>query len=118
MYLFSELKRRNIFRVGIAYVVSGWIITQVVETIFPAFGFEDVVLRLVVITLAIGFIPALIFAWIFELTDDGLVRDKDIDRNQPGPPSKGRKLDFIIIGLLILAVSYFTFDKFVLDPPT
>jgi hypothetical protein len=87
-----------------------------VETIFPAFGFGDVVLRLVVITLAIGFFPALIFAWIFELTDDGLVRDKDIDRNQPGPPSKGRKLDFIIIGLLILAVSYFTFDKFVLDP--
>ena len=68
MKLFSELKRRNVFRVAAAYTVLAWLIIQVVETIFPAFGFGDGAIRVVVITLSIGFIPALIFSWIFELT--------------------------------------------------
>ena len=68
--LFNELKRRNVLRVGAAYIVAAWLIIQVVETIFPAFGFGDAAVRIVVIVLAIGFIPALILAWVFEITAD------------------------------------------------
>jgi dienelactone hydrolase len=116
MSLYHELKRRNVFRVGIAYVVTAWLVIQVVETIFPAFGMGDEAVRLVVIAFAIGLIPVLILAWIFELTAEGLKKDKDIDRSQSSTPEIGRKLDFIIIGLLIVAVGYFTYDKFVRDP--
>ena len=76
MSLFNELKRRKVFRVAAGYVVSAWVLIQVVETIFPAFGLDDAAFRLLVIAVAIGFIPAVILAWAFELTRSGLVRDR------------------------------------------
>jgi len=77
--LFNELKRRNVFRVGAAYIVAAWLLIQVAETIFPLFGFDETPARIVVVVLAIGFIPSLIFAWAFELTPEGLKKDKDVD---------------------------------------
>ncbi len=74
MSLFNELKRRNVFRVVAAYIVAAWLVIQVVETIFPAFGFDSDTVRIVVIVLAILFIPVLILAWAFELTPEGLKR--------------------------------------------
>ncbi|NNK38454.1 MAG: hypothetical protein HKP03_08225, partial [Xanthomonadales bacterium] len=71
MSLFAELKRRNVIRVATAYVVAAWLIIQVVETIFPAFGFGDTAVRLVVILLAIGFLPTLVISWFFEITPQG-----------------------------------------------
>ena len=68
MQLLTELKRRNVFRVAAAYIVSAWLIIQVVETVFPPFGFGDNAIRAVVITLGIGLVPALILAWVFVLT--------------------------------------------------
>ena len=68
MSFFADLKERNVFRVAAGYVVAGWLVVQVVETIFPAFGFGDAAVRIVVIVLGIGFVPVLIFAWVFELT--------------------------------------------------
>ena len=68
MSLFNELKRRNVFRVGAAYMVTAWLLIEVTETILPLFGFDQTPARIVVIVLAIGFVPALIFAWVFELT--------------------------------------------------
>jgi len=68
-----------VFRVAAGYVLAGWLVVQVVETIFPAFGFGDAAVRIVVIVLGIGFVPVLIFAWVFELTPDGLEKEKDID---------------------------------------
>ena len=59
MLIFEELKRRNVFRVGAAYVVVAWLLIQVAETIFPLFGFDETPARIVVILLAIGFVPAL-----------------------------------------------------------
>lgn len=85
MSLFGELKRRKVFRVAAGYAVSAWVLIQVVETIFPAFGLDDAAFRLLVIVLAIGFIPAVILAWAFELTRSGLVRD----RKTPGGDSEG-----------------------------
>ena len=116
MSYFADLKRRNVFRVAAAYAVVAWLVIQVVETVFPAFGFGDAAVRIVVIVLVAGFLPVLIFAWVFELTPDGLKKEKDIDRSQSITHATGRKLDFVIIGLLIAALGYFAYDKFVLDP--
>lgn len=116
MLLFDELKRRNVLRVGAAYVVTAWLLIQVSETIFPLFGFGDAPARLVVTVLAIGFIPALIFAWVFQLTPQGLKRDGDVDRSLPNAPPTGKKLDRMIMVVLALALGYFSFDKFVLSP--
>ena len=67
MSLSGELKRRSVLRVGAAYAVVGWLIVQVAETIFPLFGFDETPARIVVIVLAIGFVPALVLAWAFDL---------------------------------------------------
>ena len=116
MSLFAELKRRNVFRVGAAYMVVAWLVIQVVETILPAFGFGDVVVRVVTIAFAIGLIPTLVFAWAFELTPEGLKKERDIDRSQSISPQTGKKLDRMIMMALALALGYFAFDKFLLEP--
>jgi TolB-like protein/Tfp pilus assembly protein PilF len=115
MSLFEELKRRNVLRVGTAYVVVAWLIIQVVETIFPAFGFGDPAVRFATIVLAIGLIPTLVLAWAFELTPEGLKKEKDVDRSRSIAPRTGKKLDRIIMAVLAIALSYFAFDKFVLS---
>ena len=116
MTLFAELKRRDVIGVGAAYAVVGWLVIQVAETIFPLFGFDDTPARIVVIVLAIGFIPALIFAWAFELTPEGLKKESEVDRSQSVTPHTGKKLDRMIMVGLAVALGYFAFDKFVLDP--
>ena len=116
MSLFSELKRRNVFRVGAAYIVVAWLIIQVAETLFPLFGFGDAPARIVVVVLAIGFVPVLIISWAFELTPEGIKRDSDVDPGLSIAPHTGKKLDRTIMVVLVLALAYFGFDKFVLDP--
>jgi len=116
MSLFNELKRRNVIRVALAYVVSAWLIIQVVETILPAFGYGDAAIRYIVIVLAIAFIPTLVFSWAFEFTPEGLKREVDVVREHSITRFTGKKLDRIIMVLLALALGYFAFDKFVLDP--
>ncbi|NNE05296.1 MAG: hypothetical protein HKN15_06195 [Xanthomonadales bacterium] len=85
-------KARNVLRVAAAYVVGAWLLIQVAETIFPLFGFGDTPARIVVIVLAIGFIPALIFAWAFELTPEGLKKESEVDRSQSITPHSVRTL--------------------------
>ena len=116
MSLFSELKRRNVFRVATAYVVAAWLTIQVAETILPAFGFGDTALRLVITFLAIAFFPALVFSWAFEITPKGLKREVDLAREESITRYTGKRLDRIIMVLLALALGYFAFDKFLLDP--
>ena len=113
--LFSELKRRNVLRVGAAYVVTAWLIIQVVETIFPIYGFSNAAIRLVISALAIGAIPVLFISWAFELTPEGLMRDEDVDRSKSIAADTGKKLDRLIIVVLALGLGYFAFDKFVLS---
>ncbi len=116
MTLFAELKRRNVLRVGAAYVAVSWLLIQVVETLFPVFGLSDAGIRAVVVVLAIGFVPAVISAWAFELTPEGLVRDEKVDRDAPSIRAATRRLDRIVMVALALAVGFFAFDKFILDP--
>ena len=112
MSLFEELKRRNVFRVGIAYTVASWLLIQVTDTVFPRIGLPDSAVTLVIALLAIGFIPALIFAWAFEMTPDGIKKEAEVDRTQSITSMTGHKLDRAIIGVLVVALGYFVYDKF------
>ncbi|MGB5629879.1 MAG: hypothetical protein WBM57_10965, partial [Woeseiaceae bacterium] len=116
MTLYQELKRRNVIRVATAYVVGAWLVIQVIETIFPAFGFTDRAVRIAVIVLGIGFVPAVIGAWVFEWTPEGLKRDAEAAQFADSRPLRVRSFDRAIIVVLVLAVSFFAFDKFVLAP--
>lgn len=116
MSFIEELKQRNVLRVGTAYVVIAWLVIQVVETILPAFGFGDAAVRIVTIALGIGLVPTVIFAWAFELTPEGLKKESEVDRSQAIAPKTGKKLDRVIMLALALALTYFAFDKFILDP--
>ena len=117
MSFFEELKRRNVFRVGIAYTVAAWLLIQVTDIVFPRIGLPDSAVTLVIALLAIGFVPALIFAWAFEMTPEGIKREKDVDRSQSIAPMTGRKLDRMIIGILVVLVAYLLIDKLVLQEP-
>lgn len=116
MRFLEELKRRNVLRTAAAYLVSAWLIVQIVETILPAFGFGDMAVRYVVIALAVLFLPALGLAWAFEITPEGLKTDGEVDRSRPRTSGATRAIDRYIILALAFAVSFFAIDKFVLDP--
>jgi adenylate cyclase len=116
MSFIGQLKRRNVFRAAAAYVAVAWVLMQVAEVAFPAFGLTEHALRLLIIALAIGFIPAATLSWVFELTPEGLKRERDLDRSGPLVARTNRLLDRGIIVLLGLGLSYFAVDKFLLDP--
>jgi len=105
-----------VLRVAAAYVVVAWLAIQVVETIFPAFGFTDAAIRITTIVFGIGLIPTTIFAWAFELTPEGLKKETEVDRSGSITPHIGKKLDRVIMLVLAVALGYFAFDKFVLEP--
>ena len=119
MKLIKELKRRNVFRVGLAYAIASWLIIQVLEIVLDSFGSPEWVMKTVLVVLACGLPVALIFAWAFELTPEGIKREKDVDRTQSITPQTGRKLDFTIIGILAVAVILLLMDRFTgQDPDT
>src|SRR5436305_6571426 len=113
---FAELKRRNVIRMAGLYLVGAWLLTQVASTLLPAFDAPSWALRGLIITLALGFIPAVIFSWVFELTPQGLRREEDVAPERSITPQTGRRMDRTIIVALVLALGYFAFDKFVLTP--
>jgi len=116
MSLFNELKRRQVLRVGAAYIVAAWVVIQVVETLFPIYGLSDAAIRIVIAIVGVGFIPVLVISWVFQLTPEGLKWDSDVDRAKPGTTEAGKRFDRVILLVLALALSYFAFDKFVLTP--
>jgi len=116
MRWFSELRRRNVFRVGAAYAVLGWLLVEISDTVFPRLQLPDWSVTLVIVLLILGFPLALFFAWAFELTPEGLKREAAPDRSRSIPPFTERKLDFAIIGVLLIAIAFFSIDKFMLDP--
>ena len=110
---FSELRRRNVFRVGIAYSIATWALLQIVDVIAPMFELPDWAPKLIFVILAVGFVPALIFAWAFELTPEGLKHERDVNREESITGDTGRKLDFIIIGVLALAIALLLVDRYI-----
>jgi TolB-like protein len=116
MSLFHEHKRRNVFRVAIAYLAVSWVLTEVASTLFPAFGIPDWSFRFVVIMFALGFVPALIISWAYELTPEGLKREKDVVRDASISHVTAKRLDGITIGLIVVALLFIVADRFWLSP--
>jgi adenylate cyclase len=116
MTLVSELKRRNVHRAAAAYVALSWLLIQIAETVLPAFGFGGRPVRAVIVAFLIGFVPAMVLAWAFELTPEGVKREQDLDHRSALAQRTNRLLDRLIMLLLALALAYFALDKFVFDP--
>ncbi|MBA2586437.1 MAG: hypothetical protein H0U99_08125 [Chthoniobacterales bacterium] len=110
--IFAELKRRNVYRVAVAYAIVGWAITQIATQVSPFFGIPNWCVRLVVILLLLGFPFALVLSWVFELTPGGLKRTEDVARHDSIVRRTGRKLDFLIIGVLLVVIGFLTYQRF------
>src|SRR6266481_3302796 len=108
---FGELKRRNVYKVAIAYAVVAWLLMQVASQIFPFFEIPNWAVRLVVLLLVIGFPVAVILAWAFELTPEGIKRAEDVDLSKSIRRKTGRKLDFFIIAVLLLVIGFLLFQR-------
>jgi hypothetical protein len=107
MNLFTELKRRHVFRIGIAYLVVAWLVLQVANILTPLLGVPLWISKAILLVLIVGFPVALILAWAFELTPEGVKRTDELDETTPRRAiSTGRKLDFVIIGALVVALGY------------
>ncbi len=118
MSLFSELKRRNVFRVATAYIIVGWLLTEVLATLMPMFGVPEWVGKAVVIVVAVTFVPVLIFAWAFEMTPEGIKREKDVDRDASITSQTGKKLDYVTIAAVVLGVAFLAWSKTGVDAPS
>ncbi|MEO8459667.1 MAG: tetratricopeptide repeat protein [Dokdonella sp.] len=116
MSLFAELKRRNVIRMAGLYLVGAWLLVQVASTALPALDVPGWVLRALIIALAFGFIPALLFSWMFEITPSGLKRDADVTPEESFAPQRAKRIDRVILVLLALSLIYFGTDRFLLVP--
>ena len=116
MSLFKELKRRNVFRVAIAYLAGAWLLIEVAGTLFPVFGIPDWGVRFVVIVSALGFLPALIVSWAYEMTPEGIKREKDVVRDTSIIHVTAKRLDGITISLIVAALAFILADRFWLSP--
>lgn len=111
MSLLKELKRRNVFKVAIAYAISTWILLQLTDVLTSILGLPEWAPKLILLMLVVGFVPALILAWAFELTPEGIKLEKDVPRADSIAPKTGRKLDYIIIVSLGLSLGYFIWES-------
>ena len=116
MSFFEELKRRNVFRVGIAYALVAWVLLQVVDLVLDNITAPEWIMKVFMLVVAIGFPVALIIAWAFEMTPEGLKREADVDRSRSITPQTGHKLDRIIIAFLAVAVLVLLAERFVTTP--
>jgi TolB-like protein len=116
MSFFQELKRRNVFRVGIAYVLMAWLVLQIADFALDLVGAPNWIIQTVSVLLVIGLPVALFFAWAFELTPEGVKREAEVDRSQSMTPATGRKLDRFIIVVLVIAVAGLLGDRFLGGP--
>ena len=116
MSLYHELKRRNVIRVAIAYLALAWLVTEVAGTLFPAFGIPDWGIRFLVIVFALGFVPALIISWAYEITPEGLKREKDVVRDASITHLTAKRLDVFTIGLIVVALAFVLADRLWFSP--
>jgi TolB-like protein len=112
MNLFAELKRRNVIRMAGLYLVGAWLVVQVAETVLPAFDVPGWVLRAIIIVLAIGFVPALLFSWVYELTPEGLKRDAEIDPARSIAPRTARRMDQLTLAGVLVLLAAIAADRY------
>ena len=111
MSLFEELKRRNVVRVGVVYLIAAWLLAQVADLLLESFQAPEWVIQAILIVLLVGFPVALIFAWAFELTPEGIKKEKDVDRSQSITHQTAGKLNRSTIAILIIALGYFVWES-------
>ena len=116
VHFLAELKRRNVIRMAGLYLAGAWLLAQVAGTVLPMFSAPAWLARSIVIVLMIGFVPALLFTWVFEWTPKGLMREVDVDSGQSIAPQTGKRMDRLIMVMLTLALGYFAVDKFLVSP--
>jgi len=104
---FAELKRRNIYKVAIAYAVVAWLLMQIATQVFPFLEIPNWAIRLVIMLIVIGFPIALIIAWAFELTPEGLKRTEDVDRSGGRVPKKNAWIYVVVIGAAVSVALFF-----------
>ena len=115
---FAELKRRNVYKVAVAYAIVAWLLIQGASILFPTFEAPAWVMKVFVTAIAFGFPVALVLAWAFEITPEGIKRADDVAPNESITRRTGRKLDFLIIGILLLVIGIFAFGRFEKRAPT
>jgi TolB-like protein/Flp pilus assembly protein TadD len=113
MSLFAELKRRNVFRMAVLYAVASWVILQVADVLFDAMELPPEWTRLILAVLILGFPVVLIFSWIYEMTPEGIKREKDVDRSQSVTPHTGRKINLLTAVLLVIAIATVIIDRMI-----
>ena len=111
----EEIQRRNVTKVALVYIIAGWLTMQVVDVMFPALNLPEWMISAVAAFILIGFPFALIFAWAFEMTPEGIKREKDVDRDTSITPATGQKLNRTAMIILVAAVGFLLLDKFVLQ---
>jgi TolB-like protein len=111
MQLFKDLQRRNVFRVGLAYIVSSWLLIQVADLVLENIGAPDWVMQTIMLLLALGFPVVLFFAWAFEVTPEGIKRESEVDRSVSATHVTGRRLDRAILAVLAVALGYFIWES-------
>jgi len=117
MSLFAELKRRNVFRVGVLYLVSSWLLLQLTDVLSSLLTVPQWVGSVVILVLLLGFFPAMIFAWVYEMTPGGLKRESQIDSTQSITAGTGHKINTVIVVLLVLAIAGLIADRLVPETP-
>jgi hypothetical protein len=106
MSLIAELRRRNVFRVAAAYVVVGWLLTEVLTTILPELGAPEWISRAVKLVFAFGFIPAIVLSWIYEITPEGIKREHEVVRDESITTRTAKKLDYVTIAAVIVGIIF------------
>ncbi len=109
--LIEELKRRNLFKVATAYAIAGWLIIQIATSVFPVFDFPKWTVQFIISLIVIGFPLALIFAWAFELTPDGIKKSVEVEQQVSIRSQTGKKLNGVIIGVLSVAVVFLLVER-------
>ena len=106
MSLIVELRRRNVFRVAAAYLVVGWLLTEVLTTILPTLGAPEWVSRAVILIFVFGFVPAVVLSWVYELTPEGVKREHDVVRDESITTHTAKKLDYVTIVAVIAGIIF------------
>ncbi len=113
MSFLEELKRRNVAKVAVLYVIASWLLLQVTDVLSSLLPVPEWAGSFVVMLLMLGFVPALVFSWVYEMTPEGLKREKDVDRSQSVTPDTGRKINVLIIVMLALAIGTVVVDRLI-----
>jgi TolB-like protein/Flp pilus assembly protein TadD len=112
MSLFAELRRRNVFKVGAAYVIVAWLLIQVAANVFPPLQLPAWTVTLVAALLLIGFPIALLLAWAYEVTPEGIKKTRHVPLEESVTHVTGQKLNYVVTGLLVLVVGYIAADTY------